>query len=61
MRGKRKSGLILWVVWKTFDRQMEAPSTVSCKWGVKGIKVDFMQREDQWMVQFYERTAREAV
>jgi alpha-glucosidase len=30
------------------------------KWGVKGIKVDFMQREDQWMVNFYERTAVEA-
>jgi alpha-glucosidase len=30
------------------------------KWGVKGIKVDFMQREDQWMVNFYERTAKEA-
>jgi alpha-glucosidase len=27
---------------------------------VKGIKVDFMQREDQWMVNFYERVAREA-
>jgi alpha-glucosidase len=29
------------------------------KWGVKGIKVDFMQREDQWMVNYYERVARE--
>ena len=27
---------------------------------MKGIKVDFMQREDQWMVNFYERTAKEA-
>jgi len=27
---------------------------------VKGIKVDFMQREDQWMVNYYERIAREA-
>ena len=30
------------------------------RWGVKGIKVDFMQREDQWMVNYYERVAREA-
>jgi alpha-glucosidase len=30
------------------------------RWGVKGIKVDFMQREDQWMVNFYERVAQEA-
>ena len=29
-------------------------------WGVQGIKVDFMQRADQQMVNFYEKTAREA-
>ncbi len=45
-------GLIMWVVWKTLDQFV--------KWGVKGIKVDFMQREDQWMVNYYERVAREA-
>jgi alpha-glucosidase len=29
-------------------------------WGAKGIKVDFMQRDDQKMVNYYERVAREA-
>ena len=53
-------GLIMWVVWKTFDRQMDAAFALFEKWGVKGIKVDFMQRDDQWMVNFYERVAREA-
>jgi alpha-glucosidase len=53
-------GLILWVVWKTLDQQMAAALDRFEKWGVKGIKVDFMQREDQWMVNFYERVAREA-
>jgi alpha-glucosidase len=53
-------GLIMWVVWKTFDQQMEATFALFEKWGVKGIKVDFMQRDDQWMVNFYERVAREA-
>ena len=53
-------GLILWVVWKTFDQQMEEALDQFEKWGVKGIKIDFMQREDQWMVHFYERAAREA-
>jgi alpha-glucosidase len=58
---KRKNvGLIMWVVWKTFDQQMEAAFALFEKWGVKGIKVDFMQRDDQWMVNFYERVAREA-
>ena len=56
----RKVGLIMWVVWKTFDLQMQATLDQFEKWGVKGIKVDFMQRDDQWMVNFYERVAREA-
>lgn len=30
------------------------------EWGVKGVKIDFMDRSDQWMVNFYERVAREA-
>ena len=57
---QRGVGLIMWVVWKTFDDQMTAALDRFEKWGVKGIKVDFMQREDQWMVRFYERVAQEA-
>jgi alpha-glucosidase len=57
---KKNVGLILWVVWKTLDQQMEAALDRFAAWGIKGIKVDFMQREDQWMVNFYERAAREA-
>ena len=30
------------------------------KIGVKGVKIDFMDRQDQWMVNFYERVAKEA-
>ena len=28
------------------------------KWGVKGVKVDFMQRDDQKIVNFYHEAAR---
>jgi alpha-glucosidase len=56
----KKVGLVLWVIWKTLDLQMAQALDQFEKWGVKGIKVDFMQREDQWMVNFYERTAIEA-
>ena len=59
--GKEKNvGIILWVVWKTLDDQMEQALDQFEKWGIKGIKVDFMQRDDQWMVDFYRRVAREA-
>ena len=57
---QKNVGLIMWVVWKTFDLQMGPALDQFEKWGVKGIKVDFMQREDQWMVNYYERVAREA-
>lgn len=57
---ERHVGLILWVVWKTLDLQMQPALDQFERWGVKGIKVDFMQREDQWMVNFYERVAQEA-
>jgi len=57
---QRNVGLIMWVIWKTLDQQMGPALDQFEKWGVKGIKVDFMQREDQWMVNYYERVAREA-
>ncbi len=53
-------GIILWCVWIALDRQMEAAMDQFQEWGIKGIKVDFMQRNDQKMVQFYWRCAREA-
>jgi alpha-glucosidase len=59
--GDRKNvGVILWTLWKPLDRDMEKVLDLYKKWGVKGIKVDFMQRSDQYMVNFYERVAREA-
>jgi alpha-glucosidase len=57
---EKKVGLVMWVVWKTLDLQLDAALDRFEAWGVKGIKVDFMQREDQWMVNYYERIAKAA-
>jgi alpha-glucosidase len=57
---EKNVGLILWTTWLALDRQMEAALDQFVRWGVKGIKVDFMQRDDQQMVNYYERTAMEA-
>jgi len=57
----KKVGLILWCSWKTLEQQFDRAFEQFEKWGVAGIKVDFMQREDQPMVRFYERVAREAL
>lgn len=58
--GKEKNvGVILWVLWKPLYEQLEILEKFE-EMGVKGIKVDFMQRADQWMVEYYERIAKEA-
>lgn len=52
-------GVILWLTWRCVE---ENPGLFArfAEWGVKGIKIDFMDRSDQWMVNFYERTVKEA-
>ena len=58
--GKDKNvEIILWVVWKALDDKLTEALDQFEEWGVKGIKIDFMQRDDQWMVNFYEKIARE--
>jgi alpha-glucosidase len=56
----KKVGLILWVVAKTFEDQFEPALAKFEKWGVQGIKVDFMQRDDQKLIDFYHRVCAEA-
>ncbi|MNS18354.1 Retaining alpha-galactosidase precursor [compost metagenome] len=52
--------LILWMVWYTLDRQLPEALDQFQKWNIAGIKVDFMDRDDQPVMEFYERVAREA-
>jgi len=52
-------GVILWVVWKSLADQLQPALDEYSKWGVKGIKVDFMQRDDQKLVNFYHTLAAE--
>jgi alpha-glucosidase len=56
----KKVGLILWVVAKTLEDQFEPALAKFEKWGVQGIKVDFMQRDDQKLIDFYHRVCAEA-
>lgn len=57
---QRNVGVVLWVLWSTLDRQFVAAFDQFERWGIKGLKVDFMQRDDQKMVNYYERVAQEA-
>ena len=56
--GKLKNvGIILWAGYYAFDRDMENVVKHYAEMGVKGFKVDFMDRDDQEMINFLYRAA----
>lgn len=58
--GDRNVGLILWAGVRAFDTEMEKVCEHYSKMGIKGFKVDFMDRDDQMMVDFNRRAAETA-
>ena len=53
-------GVWLWAHWTSIQRQMEQAFALFEKWGVAGVKIDYMNRDDQWMVNFYRTVAKAA-
>ena len=51
--GERRVSVILWLNWQNLVRQMEEAFPLYQSWGVKGVKVDYMNRDDQEMVNIY--------
>lgn len=52
--------VMLWILWHSLQKQWDQAFDQFRKWGIKGIKIDFMNRDDQPMVEFYEAAARKA-
>ena len=52
--------VVLWCTWLKLDERLEEAMDKFAEWGVKGIKVDFMSRDDQPMVQYYTRVSEAA-
>ena len=50
-------GLLLWAHWDHVAPRMDEVLDTYARWGIKGVKVDFMNRDDQDVVDFYERVA----
>ena len=50
-------GIVLWAGYAAMDKEMEKVCKHYSEMGVKGFKVDFMDRDDQIVVNFYERMA----
>lgn len=57
---ERNVGLVLWAGYLAFDKDMEKVCEHYSKMGIKGWKVDFMDRDDQPVVDFYTRAAATA-
>ena len=58
--GKSKNvGIWVWLPWLTVEHHMDLFEKFE-EWGIVGTKIDFMDRQDQWMVDFYDRVAKEA-
>lgn len=57
--GKSKGvGIVLWALWNPMAEDIEGLLELYRQWGIKGVKIDFMQRNDQEMVNFYEEVGK---
>ena len=54
---ERNVGLVLWAGYAAIDKDMEKVCKRYSEMGIKGFKVDFMDRDDQKVVDFYYRMA----
>lgn len=50
---QRNIGVWVWVDWKPFNAQMDKALSLYQRLGLKGIKIDFLDRDDQDMVEWY--------
>ena len=55
---QRNVGLVLWAGYKAFLKDMEGVCKHYSAMGIKGFKIDFMDRNDQEMMRFLEDAAR---
>jgi alpha-glucosidase len=57
---QKNVGIVLWAGYAAVDKDMEGVCRHYSEMGIKGFKVDFMDRDDQIMVGFYNRLAEVA-
>lgn len=56
----RNVGLILWAGYLAFNKDIEGLCKLYSEMGFKGFKIDFMDRDDQMIVDFYEEVCATA-
>ena len=55
---KNNIRLMLWTLCATLDKQLDSALKQFSNWGIASIMTDFMDRDDQKMVNFYHRIAK---
>ncbi|MEJ2634028.1 MAG: glycoside hydrolase family 97 protein [Calditrichia bacterium] len=53
-------GIFLWLYWECVRDQMQKAFPLYEKWGIKGVKVDYMNCDDQDMVNYYRKVVKAA-
>ena len=53
-------GMFLWTHWDNVNRQADVAFPLFKKWGAAGVKIDFMNRDDQEMVKWYHMILKKA-
>jgi alpha-glucosidase len=57
---EKNAGIWLWARWDAVEAQMEEAFAQFERWGVRGVVIDGMNRDDQWAVNLYRRMAEAA-
>lgn len=57
---ERGVGIRLWVHWKPLSEHLEEAFTLYESWGAQGLMIDFLDRDDQEMIDFTERMLESA-
>src|ERR1700722_12477717 len=52
--------LWLWAHWTSVDKYIDQAFPLFENWGIAGVKIDFMNRDDQWMVDWYRKVVAAA-
>ena len=53
-------GLFIWAHWQNIDRQADVAFPLFKSWGAAGVKIDFMNSDDQEMVRWYQMILKKA-
>ena len=60
MRAGKGVKVWIWLGYREPDAQMDEAFPLYEKWGVAGVKIDFIERDDQAGIDFYYRAAEKA-